>query len=136
MAEPPPKPSQSEHAHPNPVVRLFLKGVGLLACGLGFVGIFLPLLPTTPFLLLAAACFLRSSPRLHAWLLANRWFGPFLRQWAESRTVPKRAKVTAVLVTLATFGASIALVDPLGLRLMLVGIGAVVLVVVGRLRTA
>ncbi|PNU05557.1 hypothetical protein A8V01_16335 [Novosphingobium guangzhouense] len=69
--------------------------IGLLLVGLGFVGIFVPLLPTTDFMLLALPCFARSSPRLEAWLLGHPRFGPALRAWRDSRAVPRHAKALA-----------------------------------------
>lgn len=79
----------------------------LIACGglavaLGTAGVFLPLLPTTPFLLVAAACFSRSSDRHYEWLLNHRWFGPYLRQYREHRTIPVRAKVVTLVVLWVT----------------------------------
>jgi uncharacterized membrane protein YbaN (DUF454 family) len=70
-------------------------GIGFTA--LGIVGAFLPLLPTTVFLILAAACFARSSPRLEAWLLSHPTFGPLVRDWRENGAIPRRAKVLACL---------------------------------------
>ena len=71
--------------------------LGLLLVGVGFVGIFVPLLPTTDFMLLALPCFARSSPRLEAWLLGHPRFGPSLRAWRAERAVPRSAKVAACL---------------------------------------
>lgn len=64
---------------------------------LGVIGVFLPVLPTTPFIILAAACFARSSPRLEAWLLSHRIFGPLLRDWRERGAIPRRAKLAALV---------------------------------------
>lgn len=70
--------------------------LGALTLVLGLIGIFVPLLPTTPFLLLAAALWVRSSPRLYAWLIAHRRLGPYIRQFRENRAIPLRAKVFSV----------------------------------------
>ncbi|MEI2384345.1 YbaN family protein [Breoghania sp. JC706] len=77
--------------------------LGLLFVGLGFVGVFLPVLPTTPFLILAAACFTRSSTRLETWLMEHRHFGPTLRDWRERGAIPARAKLLALAGTSAGF---------------------------------
>ena len=76
--------------------------LGALSLLLGLVGIFVPLLPTTPFLLLAAALWVRSSPRLYAWLLAHRRLGPYIRNFRENRAIPLRAKILSVTLLWAT----------------------------------
>lgn len=81
-------------------------GVGLAATGCGFVGVFLPLVPTTPFLLIAAYAFARSSPRLRQWLVSHRTFGRLIRNWQQNRAIDRRSKILAVLVMLATLAAS------------------------------
>ena len=68
---------------------------GVLALGAGVVGVVLPLLPTTPFVLLAAFCFARSNERWARWLLNHRRFGPMLRAWQARRVIPWRAKLLA-----------------------------------------
>jgi uncharacterized membrane protein YbaN (DUF454 family) len=80
----------------NPVARVMLLILGLVALGLGVLGIFLPVLPTTPFLLVAAACFVRSSDRLYGWLLEHRHLGPYVRDFRSGRGIPLRAKVVSL----------------------------------------
>ena len=108
---------------PNPIVRAALWVVGVLATVLGVLGAFLPLLPTTPFLLLAAACFARSSPRFYRLLLENRLVGPYLRQWREERTIPRRAKRKAYVIVLSTFSVSAYLVEETAPRILLLVLG-------------
>lgn len=84
------------------VVKTLFVVLGALSLLLGLVGIFVPLLPTTPFLLLAAALWVRSSPRLYAWLLAHRRLGPYIRNFRENRAIPLRAKILSVTLLWAT----------------------------------
>ncbi len=83
-------------------INLLLKALGFMFVGLGLAGVFLPLLPTTPFLLLAAGCFARSSPAFHDWLLTHRLLGPYIRDWERDRSIPLTAKVTAVSMMAAS----------------------------------
>ncbi len=86
----------------NSVTRALWLVAGLLCVGLGAVGIVLPILPTTPFLLAAAACFCKSSTRMYNWLLNNKWFGEYLRNYKEGRGLPITTKVTALTVLWVT----------------------------------
>ncbi|RKF17560.1 DUF454 domain-containing protein [Altericroceibacterium spongiae] len=88
---------QGELVRRGRAARIFWLTLGLALVGLGFVGAFVPLLPTTDFLLLALPCFARSSPRLEAWLLNHPRFGPGLRAWQEERAVPRNAKIMACI---------------------------------------
>lgn len=84
--------------------RVVLLGLGWLFVGIGALGAFLPLLPTTPFLLLAAWAFARSSHRFHDWLYGQRHFGPVLLAWRDHRVIPVRAKIIAVTAMSASLG--------------------------------
>ena len=99
--------------------RTILIIIGWLAVVLGTIGVVLPLLPTTPFILLAAWCFARSSPRFHQWLLYRSWFGGDLRHWQRYRAMPPGAKSRAIIVILLTFGVSLWLVNMMWIRLLL-----------------
>ncbi|HUD93440.1 YbaN family protein [Sphingobium sp.] len=70
---------------------------GFLSIGLGTIGVFLPLLPTVPFMILAAFCFARSNPRLEAKLLDHRHFGPHIRRWRERGAISRRGKKAALV---------------------------------------
>ena len=76
---------------------------GFLLVGLAALGVVIPLLPTTPFLLLAAGCFAQSSERCHRWLLNHRIFGPVIQSWHENRCIPRRAKTFAI-ISILLFG--------------------------------
>ena len=105
-------------------MKLALNIAGVLAVLLGVIGIFLPLLPTTPFLLLAAACFARGSPRMHAYLMGHPVCGPYLRNYHEGRGIPLRAKVIALIMMWGSLGYALWRFEHLWLRLALLTIGA------------
>ncbi len=88
-------------------LRLLFLALGGLFVALGVAGIFLPLLPTTPFLLLAAACFARSSERFYRWLLNHPVLGTTVREWREHRSLPRRTKWIAILTMAGTLAVSI-----------------------------
>ena len=93
---------------------------GTISLGLAILGIFLPLLPATPFLLLAAACFARSSRRFSNWLLSNRFFGKFINNYHEGKGVPLKLKAFSVLLLWITIGCSVAFaVQILAVRIIL-----------------
>ncbi|MEM1152381.1 MAG: YbaN family protein [Pseudomonadota bacterium] len=85
---------------PAPIRWLWI-AFGLFSVGAGLVGVVLPLVPTTPFLLLAAYAFARSSPRLHAWLMGHKRFGPMIRNWNEHGAINKPTKIVSVSVMAA-----------------------------------
>ena len=81
---------------PNRLIRVVLIITGTFFVGLGILGIFLPLLPTTPFLLLAAACYARSSKRFYNWLLNNKWFGNYIKNYRDGKGVPLKVMVLSI----------------------------------------
>lgn len=104
----------------NRLLRWLLITAGLLCTGLGVIGIFVPLLPTTPFLLLAAACFARSSERFHSWLLEHDRLGPMIRGYLDGTGIPLRAKRVAIgLVWLTLAPSALLLVPPVWAKALL-----------------
>lgn len=97
---------------PNAVSRLLWLSIGWSALGLGAAGVVLPLLPTTPFVLLAAFAFGRSSPRLAAWLERNRHFGPAIGAWRANGAIAPRHKRLALAMLALVFGLSLLLAVP------------------------
>jgi uncharacterized membrane protein YbaN (DUF454 family) len=79
---------------------------GTICVVLGAIGIVLPILPTTPFLLAAAACYYKSSERMHRWLLNNKWFGEYIRNYTEGKGLTMKTKITALTVLWITIGFS------------------------------
>jgi uncharacterized membrane protein YbaN (DUF454 family) len=79
---------------------------GTICVVLGAIGMVLPLLPTTPFLLAAAACYYKSSEKMHRWLLTNKWFGEYIRNYTEGRGLTKKTKITALALLGVTIGVS------------------------------
>ena len=91
-------------------VRYTLLAIGWLSVLLGVIGIFVPVLPTTPFLLLAAACFVRSSRRFYLWLVHHKHLGPWIRDYLEGNGIPLKGKVYAIGLMWASIGLSCYLV--------------------------
>ena len=85
-------------------MRVFLVIIGSVSLALGVMGIFLPMLPTTPFLLLSAAAWVKASPQLYAWLLNHKVFGEYIRNFREHRAIPLRVKITSVSLVWLTIG--------------------------------
>jgi hypothetical protein len=100
------------------------------------LGVFLPLLPTTPFLLLASACYVRSSERLHGWLMGNRLLGGYIRNFKERRGIPLRARVTTVVLLWLPLAYSIYRLDLLWLELLLLLMGVTWSVLILRMKPA
>ena len=102
---------------------------------LSAIGLLLPILPTTPFLILALALFANSSPKFHQMLLDNRWFGDILKQWEDNKTVTRLIKIKATILVLISFSFSIFLVRESGiLQIMLMLIAVILLFYISRLK--
>ncbi|MEM7749383.1 MAG: YbaN family protein [Pseudomonadota bacterium] len=115
------------------LTRYLWQCAGGLSLALGVLGIFLPLLPTTPFLLLAAYCFQRSSPRLHRWLMEHPTFGPMIKDWQEHGAISRSAKLQAMLALAAVLGLSIVLgVDRIILLVQVVVLTCVAIFILSR----
>lgn len=104
--------SHEVRTHNSLTLRLIFAGLGTLFVALGVAGIFLPVLPTTPFLLLAAGCYARSSSRIYNWLLNHSMLGPVILEWRRYRSMPYRAKRLALVLIAASFSVSIVFFVP------------------------
>lgn len=117
-------------------MRILYLVLGCISLVLGFIGIFLPLLPTTPFILLSAYCFAKSSPRLYHWLINNKTFGPVILQWQQDRTVSPAIKKRAILLVTVTFSISILFfIEEIYLRFLLLFMAVILIVYLSRLPT-
>jgi len=109
---------------------------GTVSLSLGIIGIFLPVLPTTPFLLLAAACYARSSERFSNWLMGNRFLGTYIKNYRDKNGIPMKVKIYTITVLWITIGVSIILIsNNTILQIILAVIAAVVTAHVMSLKT-
>jgi uncharacterized membrane protein YbaN (DUF454 family) len=118
------------------IKRQLLLAAGTLSLAIGIVGIVVPLLPTTPFLLLAAGCYLRSSQRFYNWLMGNRFFGNYIRNYIEGRGIPVKVKLFIIILLWVTISISIWLVaKPLvTVILLIVAVGVTLHIIFIRVR--
>ncbi len=93
-------------------MRIFYIILGTLSLVLGILGIVLPLLPTTPFLLLTAALYLKSSPELYKWLINNKYLGSYIKNYRENKAIPIRAKIISLLLLWSTISYCIFCIVP------------------------
>lgn len=116
-------------------LRWLLLGIGWISVALGVIGIFLPVLPTTPFLLLAAACFVRSSRRVYIWLVTHPRLGPWIRDYLDGEGIPLKAKAWAIGLMWASILLSCYLVPLLPARLFMLTSAVLVTVYILRQKT-
>lgn len=133
-----PEPTADANAqspHPAGVRRWFDLALGFVFLGIGVVGAILPVLPTTPWVLLSAGCFARSSPRMHRWLKRSPYFGPMIRDWEKHRGIRWRVKLFAVAMVVTVISLTVIFRDPPDwakasiIALGLVGIATILFVV-------
>ncbi len=118
------------------IIRHYLLVIGGWICVvLGLIGVVLPVFPTTPFLIVALAFFSKSSPRFHRMLLNNRWFGPVLKQWEETKTLSRKVKYKVYFLVVVAFLISISILHGrVQLQLLLVALAAVLLFFIWRIK--
>ena len=110
----------------KPLNKYLFLSIGLICMALGFVGVFLPILPTTPFMILAAFCFSKSSERLHNWLLERPHIGKLILDWQNDGVIRKKAKVASTLVIVPLFSYTLIFVQVsvfVKVLLVLIGLG-------------
>lgn len=121
---------------PSRLVRAVFIVLGTVSLVLGVIGILLPLVPTTPFLLLTAACYARGSARLNRWLVTHPRLGPYINDWRRDHSVPRRAKVTAIAMVWVSFGLAVYfVVDSLWARIVYLAIVVAVTAFLASLRS-
>ena len=108
------------------LIKYLMIGLGSICLALGTIGILIPVLPTTPFLLLASFFYLRSSEKLHQWMIHHKVFGPYLYNYLTHRVVPARAKVIALVTLWASLSFAMTLIPLIAVR---IGVGAIGLAV-------
>ena len=111
------------------------KALGFIFIALASLGVFLPVLPTTPFLIVAAACFAKSSEKWHQWLLNNRTFGPSIRNWEEHRCMSRKSKTLALSVMFICGGYSVVFgVDQIYLKITAAALVLIGMIFVARIK--
>lgn len=109
--------------------------LGLVLVGLAILGAFLPVLPTTPLLLLALACFAKSSEKLHDWLLTNKTFGAPIKQWQETKSISRKVKVYALITIVIGGTLSILAVDTKMHKLLLLAVLIIPVVIILKIKS-
>jgi uncharacterized membrane protein YbaN (DUF454 family) len=124
---------KAPYQHRNPVIRYILFTIGWISFVLGIIGILLPVLPTTPFLLLSAACFLRSSPRFYIWLTEHRWWGKYIRYYLNGEGIPRRIKILIIVMLWITILTSALLIVKIHwLSVMMISVATVISIYIFR----
>lgn len=120
----------------NPIIKITLNILGSISVLLAIAGIFLPLVPTTPFLLLASACYLRGSKRLHSWLMRSRLLRQYIEGIQQGRGIPLRAKIITIVLLWGSILFSIYKLDMIAAESMLIVIGIAASTLILRMKSA
>lgn len=124
---------KTPYQHRNPAVRYLLFVIGWISFVLGMIGLLLPVIPTTPFLLLSAACFLRSSPRFYVWLTEHRWWGKYIRYYLDGQGIPRRIKIGIIAMLWITILTSALLIVKIHwLSVMMISVAAIMTVYIAK----
>ena len=116
--------------------KLAYLALGTVSLALGIIGIILPILPTTPFILLTAYCYYRGSPRFHTWLVSHPKLGPIVEEYSDGHGMTKRSKQKAILMTwAAVLVTSVFILDTFQLRALVIGLAVIGTLVILRLKT-
>ncbi len=117
------------------IIKWFLIAAGFLSLSLGLLGIFLPVLPTTPFLLLSAACFAKSSQKFYDWLLNNKWLGNYIKDYKSGLGVSRKVKIIVISTLWITILISIIFISKLLIQILLLIIAISVTIHIAKIKT-
>lgn len=117
------------------MVKILLFSFGTISLGLGIIGVFLPGLPTTPFLILSATCYLKSSTKFYNWLINNPVLGKDIKNYLEKKSIPKKTKIKAMISVLIVLIFSIVFVSKLYLKIIIFGAGLIGIFVLLKIKT-
>lgn len=128
--------SRSSYTHIGKLVRVLLFTIGTITLIIGAIGIILPVLPTTPFLLLSLACYCRSSEQMTHWMLNNKYFGNYIRNYKEGKGIPQKTKIFAITILWITIGYSAVFILPIWIaQIVLLAIAVTVTIHLFRIPT-
>lgn len=119
----------------KPLLKIILISAGFLSVALGVLGVFLPLLPATPFFLLAALCFSRSSEKLYRWIVCHKWFGKHIHHYLKFRAITRKAKIGAMILLAGSLTLTMIVVGKLPVTIVLSVVGIAVSIHILALKT-
>jgi uncharacterized membrane protein YbaN (DUF454 family) len=110
--------------------------IGTISLVIGIIGIIVPVLPTTPFILLSAGCYYRGSSRFHDWLLNHNYFGPIILEYSDGKGIRRNSKIKAIILTwIMVLVTALFILDSLSMRLFIISLAIIGTIVILRLKT-